>query len=883
MQDRELPNSPKHGGALSVRFYIVVIAFVLLMGIAATVWVSHAENARMRAELLTLANMAAASIHIEELKALSGTESDLQLPAYQLLKSHLSLLRAANTLCRFVYLTGIHEDGTVFFFVDSEPPDSEQTSPPGETYTEVSESFRNIFLTGQPYVEGPIPDRWGNWVSALVPIFDTHPAVPMAVMGIDVDARDWTSDIFLRAAPVVTLTLLLLALPTFFLLLQRRADQARQRITASEARLAQSESAYRGIVMSMLDIFYRVDAHGRVAILSPSAAGLLGYDSIDEMLGNKVETIWAQPQQRAALMDELRHNGQIRDHELVTRHKDGSELQMSVSVRMLYDAAGNPNGYEGIARDITDRKRAEKELKCSEEKYRNMIESIEEGYFELDLRNSLSFFNNALCRMVGRSKEEFALVAFSDLVPAEAFVRISQLAQNSANPSSAVRIDNLEIRRKDGTTLSVDLSVSPIVAANGAIAGCRGLLRDISERKKSERQQQELEIQIQRAQKMEAIGTLAGGVAHDLNNILSGIVSYPDLVLMRLPPDSHLRGPLESIKSSGVKASAIVQDLLTLARRGVSVAEVVRLNDLITTYFNSPEFLKMKSFHPRVSIHTDLDGQLMNIMGSSVHLSKTIMNLVSNAAEAMPNGGPITIATRTGYVDFPIKGYDHVQQGDYTVLSVADGGMGISAEDQARIFEPFFTKKKMGRSGTGLGLAVVWGTVKDHKGYIDIKSIEGQGTMFTLYFPVTRKVPALKKRALTIEEIHGQGEKILVIDDVAQQREIATAILTQLGYAVTTLSSGEEAVPYLQTHPVDMVVLDMIMDPGIDGLETYERIWSQNPRQRVILTSGYSETERVKKALRLGARRYLKKPYTLEILGIAVKEELPAVTPPREP
>ncbi|MFZ1983209.1 MAG: PAS domain S-box protein [Desulfatitalea sp.] len=870
-------------GAFTVPLYIGAVVVVLLISLAVTLWVARAEDARMRAELLILANMAAASVHIEELTALGGAESDLQLPGYQALKLHLRLLRAANRLCRFIYLTGIHEDGTVFFYVDSESPDSENYSPPGEVYTEASDAFREVFFTGQSYVEGPIPDRWGNWVSALVPIFCVNPTLPCAVMGIDVDARDWTRNILMRCVPVVTLTLLLLALPTFFLLLQRRADQARQRIAISEARVAQSESAYRGIVMSMLDIFYRVDAHGEVVMLSPSAAGLLGYDSIDEMLGKKVETIWALPQQRDKLMDELLRKGEIRDHELVSRRKDGSELQMSVTVRMLYDAAGNPDGYEGIARDIGDRKRAEKELKSSEEKYRNMIESIEEGYFELDLQNNLSFFNNALCRMAGLSKEECVRVAFTDLVPAEAFVRISQLMQDSSSASSAVHINDLEIRRKDGTSLSVDLSASPIVAVNGTITGCRGLLRDISERKKSERQQQELEHQTQRAQKMEAIGTLAGGVAHDLNNILSGIVSYPDLVLLRLPPKSPLRGPLESIKSSGLKASAIVQDLLTLARRGVTVEEVVRLNDLITSYFNSPEFLKMKSFHPWVSIHTDLDAQLMNIMGSPVHLSKTIMNLVSNAAEAMPNGGPITITTRTGYVDFPIKGYDHVQEGDYTVLSVADGGMGISPEDQARIFEPFFTKKKMGRSGTGLGLAVVWGTVKDHKGYINIHSVEGQGTTFTLYFPVTRKAPSLKRRPLTKEEIHGHGEKILVIDDVPQQREIATAILTQLGYAVSALSSGEEAVLYLQTHAADMVVLDMIMDPGIDGLETYERIWSQNPRQRVILTSGYSETERVKKALRLGARRYLKKPYTLETLGIAIKEELPAVALPQEP
>ncbi|MBI5062170.1 MAG: response regulator, partial [Desulfatitalea sp.] len=158
-----------------------------------------------------------------------------------------------------------------------------------------------------------------------------------------------------------------------------------------------------------------------------------------------------------------------------------------------------------------------------------------------------------------------------------------------------------------------------------------------------------------------------------------------------------------------------------------------------------------------------------------------------------------------------------------------------------------------------------------------LQSSPGQGTTFTLYFPVTRQAPSARKRPPEVEDLRGHGEKILVVDDLTQQREIATAILTQLGYVVVTVSSGEEAIQYLQNNPVDMVLLDMIMDPGIDGLETYERIWSENPRQRVILTSGYSQTERVKKALRLGARRYLKKPYTLETLGLAAKEELPAV------
>jgi CheY-like chemotaxis protein len=275
-----------------------------------------------------------------------------------------------------------------------------------------------------------------------------------------------------------------------------------------------------------------------------------------------------------------------------------------------------------------------------------------------------------------------------------------------------------------------------------------------------------------------------------------------------------------------------------------------------------------------IVIDRRLDPGLMNIMGSPVHLSKTVMNLVSNAAEAMPDGGTIKISTHNAYVDQPVKGYDHVTEGDYVVLAVSDSGVGIATEDLQRIFEPFFTKKKMGRSGTGLGMAVVWGTVKDHKGYIDVSSIEGRGTTFSLYFPVTRREKDVMVSASSIDRLLGRGERILVVDDVKQQREIASAILSKLGYHVHTVSGGEEAEEYVKTHPVDLLVLDMIMPPGIDGLETYRRVVEHRPGQKAIITSGYSETGRVSEAQRLGAGTYLRKPYTLENLGSAVKAEL---------
>ncbi len=397
---------------------------------------------------------------------------------------------------------------------------------------------------------------------------------------------------------------------------------------------------------------------------------------------------------------------------------------------------------------------------------------------------------------------------------------------------------------------------------------------DITKRKREQLERQSLEKRLVRAQKMEAIGTLAGGVAHDLNNILSGIVSYPELLLLKLPQDSPIRQSILTIQKSGEKAASIVQDLLTLARRGVVASETVNLNDVISGYLDSPEHEKLKSYHPGIRIKTALDVDCFNILGSSAHLSKTVMNLVSNAAEAMPEGGNILIATENRYMEKPSKGLDDVEEGDYVVLSISDTGSGISPDDLERIFEPFYTKKEMGRSGTGLGMTVVWGTVKDHNGYIDVKSAEGVGTTFTLYFPATHRELSSDDSPSTLASLRGNGESVLIVDDVEEQRRIASAMLTELGYSAAVVSSGEEAVEYLKTRRVDLLLLDMIMAPGMDGFETYKRILELHPEQKAVIVSGFSETGLVEKAQELGAGAYVRKPFLLHKIGLAVKAEM---------
>ena len=402
-----------------------------------------------------------------------------------------------------------------------------------------------------------------------------------------------------------------------------------------------------------------------------------------------------------------------------------------------------------------------------------------------------------------------------------------------------------------------------------------GLLLDVTSVKKLEEEQKRTEKQLHRGQKMEAIGMMAGGVAHDLNNILSGIISYPELLLLDLPKDSPLRQPIETIQSSGLRAAAVVADLLTVARGAAAAKEVCNLNKLLREYLESPELKRPLKTQPGITLHTDFAPDLFTLNCSSIHIRKCLLNLFINACEAVDTVGTVTISTSNRYIDKPLKGYDEVRRGEYVVLSVADTGSGISSVDIDHIFEPFYSKKVMGRSGTGLGLAVVWSAVQDHNGYIDI-STSDQGTRFDIYFPASRELVDDGKEQITLQDLQGKGQTVLVVDDEATQRDIATSLLTKLGYQPSSVSSGEEAVSYLKTHKVDLLVLDMIMDPGMNGRKTYEQIISLHPGQKAIIASGFSETDEVKKAHNLGAGIFIKKPYTINQLGKAVKQELEA-------
>jgi len=530
--------------------------------------------------------------------------------------------------------------------------------------------------------------------------------------------------------------------------------------------------------------------------------------------------------------------------------------------------------WDGIELVVTERKQAEEALLESEGKYRTIIEQMEEGYYEVDLLGNYTYVNDAQCRILGYSRDELIGMnnrQYQDQTNAKIMYRLFNGIYRTGEP---VALSDVEIIGKDGMKRFLEVSVSLKRNTKGEPIGFRGIARNVTAQKKAEDEKRKLEDRLQRAEKMEILGRMAGSVAHDLNNVLGALSGYSELLLMKIPEGHTSRDYAEKIMKSTEKGSAIIQDLLTLTRRGVTVSEVINLNDIVSAFLKTPLFEKITSNHPMVTFRAECEEGLLNIKGSPVHLDKTLMNLVLNAAESIPGEGEVIVRTENRYLDKPVKGYDEILHGDYAILSVTDTGTGIPAENREKIFEPFYTKKTARRSGTGLGLPIVWGTVKDHNGYIDLQTKVGTGTTFTLYFPITRQEIIATEPGEPIERYMGSGESILIIDDMADQRDIASGLLQKLGYNVHTVSSGEEAVEYLGKNKADLLLLDMIMPPGIDGMETYRKILEINPKQKAIIVSGFSETDRVREAQRLGAGAYVKKPYVLEKIGLAIRDEL---------
>lgn len=545
------------------------------------------------------------------------------------------------------------------------------------------------------------------------------------------------------------------------------------------------------------------------------------------------------------------------------------------------------------------------ELRHAEKRYRDLFTQAVEGIFHNTPDGRTVAANPALAAMMGYSTPEELLENITDLasqVYANPEERQHLLARIQAD--GMVRDFQVRLRRRNGEIFWASLWAHSITNRQGEMTGLSGSVVDISERKRIEEESEKrraaeaaheakselltvLEMKnralqealddlrktqsrLVQSEKMAVIGTMAGGVAHDLNNILAGVLSYPDLLLMQLPPDSGLRESIEVIRDSGAKAAAVVADLLTMSRSAAYNTVIFDINGLVEKHLSSPEFRELSSRYPGVRIETRLEDGLRLVMCSPVHIEKAIMNLTVNAVEAV--GGTGTVAIGTENVD--VKDGDDLSErlapGEYVAIRVSDSGPGIAAGDLERVFEPFFSRKVLGRSGTGLGLAVVWNTVREHLGFV-VAASGDEGTVLSVYLPASREAlePPPAPTA-SLEQMKSTGT-VLVVDDERTPRQIAARMLKALGYRADTVSSGEEAIAYLKKHTVDFVLLDMIMDPGMSGFETFREIVEIRPGQRAVITSGYTEHHDLAKAVELGVRGFLRKPFTTAQLADAIR------------
>jgi two-component system cell cycle sensor histidine kinase/response regulator CckA len=506
-----------------------------------------------------------------------------------------------------------------------------------------------------------------------------------------------------------------------------------------------------------------------------------------------------------------------------------------------------------------DRRSASEVLLASEELFRKIFEKAHPGIVITSPSFAFEKANPAFCHMMGYSEDELRSMTFSNITHPDHLKQDMENVKKVGQGEIPFYQTEKRYINKSGKVLWGDLIVSSIHDEHGA-------LRYYIEKRS-------LEERLQHAEKMEAIGTLVGGVAHDLNNMLGVLIGNAEMLIEDLDKTNPLRRLAEEIMSSGERAATEVQDLLIMARLGVVWREPANLNRIVADLLRTPEIRKMISAHPHVTIETQYERDLLSINASVIHIERALTNLFRNALRALPKAGTISIKTENRYLDLPLNGYEEVPKGEYAVLSISDTGIGILPEHMKHLFEPFYMRKALKQGGTGLGLSMIWGALKDHDGYIDVSSEPGKGTTFTFYFSVTRGESVLWEMHPTSEYM-GNGEAILVVDDEESQCRLAALILTRLNYRVKTVESGEKALEYLANNDADLVVLDMRMEPGMDGYDTYKKILEIKKRQKAIILSGFSMTERAKMAQELGAGEFIMKPYLIERLGITVRNEL---------
>jgi PAS domain S-box-containing protein len=513
-----------------------------------------------------------------------------------------------------------------------------------------------------------------------------------------------------------------------------------------------------------------------------------------------------------------------------------------------------------LEKEIQTRREAEEVLRESQEKYKSILENIEDGYYEIDQAGNMVFFNRSMCRILGYTETELMGMnnrRFMDKENAAKVFRTFNYVYTTGEPFKAF---DWELIKKDGSRCYVDTSISIIEDGSGKPAGFRGIARDITSRKKSDKDRERLTEQLQQAQRMESIGRLAGGVAHDFNNLLVIILGYCELLLSELDTAHPHHESVEQVYQAGLRARDLTRQLLAFSRNQVLEMKVVDANQIISGF----EKLLRRLIGEDIQLTISPTHDSVMVKADIAQLEQVLMNLAVNARDAMPDGGFLNIETSVVELDETSAGNrTGITSGQYAMIGVSDTGSGIDRETINRIFEPFFTTKERDK-GTGLGLATSYGIIKQHCGDIRVYSEPGKGTIFKIYLPLSAEHPsetALPEK--NFEKPAGSATVLLIEDDVSVRR-LASRILTENGYAVVEADDVTDAVSGAVSHKgsIDLVLTDMIM-PGMNGPEVFEKIRQYHPESKVLYMSGYTDNMLSRNKMLNENLNFIQKPFTV--------------------
>lgn len=613
---------------------------------------------------------------------------------------------------------------------------------------------------------------------------------------------------------------------------------------------------------SISDAVIATDRAGRVLLVNSAAEALVGVTQKDTS-GRQVRELYKiidekTGKQYVSPVDYVLNTGQayqLSNHTLLIAG-DGSRRFIEQSAAPIRDKLGDVLGVVLVIRDVTARKQSENALRESEEKYRTIIENMEEGYYEVGLLGNMALFNDSLTKILGYSSGDLTGMNYQQFVEDSSRRPIQAAFDQVYKTNNSTRVTDLRILKKDGSLGSVDCSISLVTDHEGNPTGFRGILRDMTERKR-------LEEQVRQSAKMEAIGTLAGGIAHDFNNILFVIMGYCELALDSALLDSRLRSHLEPILAAAKRAKDLVDQILTFSRKADQQRRVVKTGPIVK---ETLKFLRA-SIPSTVEIRARLAADVDTIMADPTQFHQVLMNLCSNAAHAMREGGgvlEVSLDNRRRHMSGDSPAMNDMEQfepfwinADWTrqvggdspsmnddaatclVLTVSDTGHGMPPDVLERVFDPYFTTKAKGQ-GTGLGLSVVHGIVESLSGHIDVSSEVGKGTTFHVYLPIVHK-----EETLHIEErpcvVSAAGEHILLVDDEESIVKMSTEMLQEMGYRVSGESDSLKALARFSSDPgqFDLVITDMTM-PKLTGTELTEKLRTVRPDIPVILCTGFS-------------------------------------------